>query len=1233
MHKSMKSILPIMVAAIAIFPAAAFAAVVDATWIGPSTGGTWTDAANWDAGEATGYPSGAGSIARFTNSVTVASAGVGMCEVYVADSCTVTHNATSTSYLKANSSNEVVFDIGENATFKQSGTIPNVYADNAWTLVKKGKGTISFGGVIGHWSMSGFNFKTIDVRGGVFKMACAQSPRVFASDNYIRVREGATLIDVSTGNQQLGSTIVVDIDEGGTLDFNGKGGTLRGIIGTGTAKLGGTDAPLTLRCEGVASGSQGTFTGTISGNVIFAPTNGAPFVVRAADTIAAATISTVEPAVGKALEFAAGIGKFKLKNETVLGTLAGYTTDAVGEPLTWQIVKTADYTHTAAGDDDWSNVELVASGNVTEKSGGTWTIGSISMAAEKTFAVDAAAGGSEIHFCGGTMTNVFMTVKSDYALHFDGVNLSTVSFLTGANGRSYHQTDGLVELGRLSCASALAGPFATNSVFYFISGGTLVSKPVYYQFGLGLEASGDAQVRLLNNKYNGNTVRHALANATHGYILRIRGNANVYTEGLNYYYYAGSAACTAGVEIAENGVLELAGNIGSSDGVAPQAAFSGFLRFDGGTLRTLVAGDHNIPDTCLTAKDFVTSVGPGGATIDVPRTNFAAIARMNFGFTNRLTVADGGITKKGLGSLSLGKCCISGPVSVVNGRILTTSTGNGGNALGTGSLRIGRGIISMKSSGAQKLASGAGATVTMVAPGAIRRSTAGETPLEIGPAGASSTPIRRENHAVLAIACAVNAPSDSIPSFDTYPVRINGGIGDMPVFAWERTLDYSNAGRNAAEKTLKFLACDAEGNLSTRVPDYLNEFPEGGDSSAFVRIATNQTVVLTANKHVGCLDVYGGNYHSTDKPNQVGGIRISPGVTLTVGKGAGTIAKVLMNNNYRGEILDFGESTIAGEGTLDFGAAEGLFAVNYAFDSTGVRRPAHLLCKVAGTGGVTFASPYTMDSDASGDNVWKMRAVYVAARNTYSGGTWIDGLAVAPGTCDSFGSGTVSVQGDDITGGELLFLPEYTGEDFTNALTIAGHGFRFAASYTNRWCGRGAVVTMRDVALAGGVSLAADSTMFVGTNATLTLASAVTGSGSLTVKGPGTLAISAPITCAGGVEYAVDAVEIRPGTSGTLSLDAATIPASATLVAEGSGAADGCGTLVVDGDIDLSELNVRFGRRSDFKGNRFELVRATGTISGVPDESTLPSKNWSYEVSGGTLVAVRDSVGTILIVE
>ena len=109
MHKSMKTILPILVAASAILPSAAFAAAVDATWIGPSAGGAWNDAANWDAGDATGFPSGEGSIARFTNTVTVTSAGVNFCEVYVADNRKVTHCVTGTGYTKGNANNEVVF--------------------------------------------------------------------------------------------------------------------------------------------------------------------------------------------------------------------------------------------------------------------------------------------------------------------------------------------------------------------------------------------------------------------------------------------------------------------------------------------------------------------------------------------------------------------------------------------------------------------------------------------------------------------------------------------------------------------------------------------------------------------------------------------------------------------------------------------------------------------------------------------------------------------------------------------------------------------------------------------------------------------------------------------------------------------------------------------------------------------------------------------------------------------
>ena len=91
---------------------------VDATWIGGPSG-DWKDAANWDAGE---YPSGAGSVARFTNSVTIASSGgITYCEVHVADNCIVAHNTSAYCASAANSDGEVVFDVGEGATFTQGG--------------------------------------------------------------------------------------------------------------------------------------------------------------------------------------------------------------------------------------------------------------------------------------------------------------------------------------------------------------------------------------------------------------------------------------------------------------------------------------------------------------------------------------------------------------------------------------------------------------------------------------------------------------------------------------------------------------------------------------------------------------------------------------------------------------------------------------------------------------------------------------------------------------------------------------------------------------------------------------------------------------------------------------------------------------------------------------------------------------------------------------------------------
>ena len=95
-------------------------------------------------------------------------------------------------------------------------------------------------------------------------------------------------------------------------------------------------------------------------------------------------------------------------------------------------------------------------------------------------------------------------------------------------------------------------------------------------------------------------------------------------------------------------------------------------------------------------------------------------------------------------------------------------------------------------------------------------------------------------------------------------------------------------------------------------------------------------------------------------------------------------------------------------------------------------------------------------------------------------------------------------------------------------------------------------------------------------------------------------------------------------------LSASAVPDGATLVVTGSGAPNGCGTLVVDGDVDLSRLNVRFGPKSSFAGTTYTIIRATGTVSGTLDDATLPSAKWHYEYSGNEVLAVRKVTGMVI---
>ncbi|MBQ2629107.1 MAG: hypothetical protein IJG13_05455, partial [Kiritimatiellae bacterium] len=118
-----------------------------------------------------------------------------------------------------------------------------------------------------------------------------------------------------------------------------------------------------------------------------------------------------------------------------------------------------------------------------------------------------------------------------------------------------------------------------------------------------------------------------------------------------------------------------------------------------------------------------------------------------------------------------------------------------------------------------------------------------------------------------------------------------------------------------------------------------------------------------------------------------------------------------------------------------------------------------LTARIAGSGGVTFATP----CDTGGN-------IYIGA-NTYSGGTWINGAKVAPLDSASFGSGTVRTgRGNGYAGSIGIFT---AGLDFTNRLCLAGFGngreeagaLKFTASST--WSGDVELVEPSRVCVSG----------------------------------------------------------------------------------------------------------------------------------------------------------------------
>ncbi|MBO5751276.1 MAG: hypothetical protein J6R80_02600, partial [Kiritimatiellae bacterium] len=293
-----------------VFAAAAFFALsaqaADIYWIGGTGSKIWNDENNWDLKRKPTW----GDTVYITNSVSLTfDAHPGTDAIRVSGGNVTINTGTNRFYTGNAISSTFDIFVESGRTLTWSGTYL-ISGSAAKTFVKTGGGTFAISVAIGHWSTTGNMFKSIEVKEGMLDYR-AHNNLITHSEKCLKIGKNATFkSNRSDKTQTINKEMTVDIAEGGTLDLNNSNAwTLRGLTGGG--QIVNNANGLTIRGEGIAAKSDGLFSGSLSGTVNVAPTNGYAFIVGGADTLANCTLNVTWPASLKIpLKFAAGIGTF-----------------------------------------------------------------------------------------------------------------------------------------------------------------------------------------------------------------------------------------------------------------------------------------------------------------------------------------------------------------------------------------------------------------------------------------------------------------------------------------------------------------------------------------------------------------------------------------------------------------------------------------------------------------------------------------------------------------------------------------------------------------------------------------------------------------------------------------------------------------------------------------------------------------------------------------------------------
>lgn len=992
------------------------------TWVGAaSADADWNIAANWESSDGgTSYPNAADDTAVFTGDArprTLGSYTVGGLKLTAAGTLTI--NTYGNRFRVAGPNARFDFADGSTAVFTGGGAV-EAADDLATKLTITGVCTVSNEVALG---TSRARFAEVNLEKGTFASAQAVCVRKF------HVGPGAAFV-ASSGGLDYSETCF-DLAAGAVADLtsnnygNGVGafsgaGTVRGFRG----RLSLPDGPYVFSgtCENMPNGSMCDWTI----NPIGAQSADAhALVVGSANALSNCAVRLPDSA-GRSLRFAAGIGTFRLGELAASSAQSLCLADEADAPVTvfCRVAESALSSTLTSGPGDLyvgnrSNSAITYTGSTLFRHTGVLGgfAGVMGQDAQNTFFGDKADAANDAKLDGlaGIAGWNFGPSAMSVRNYFRNVNAFTLNGLYG-NGLFQFEGAGTATIQDLAVAP-LDGK-RPHLVLDANGGDVVVATARAGACNLQLGAGRTLTV-------NGGTIGSAEARATvNAPGLGTGGDGTLILAGATLHASMDSYARR--IEVRDGGVLAHYGRLNVP--ASATAADPATLHVDGGTLRAVwPAGGYwpiELPHASNAARQRIT-VGTGGAHFDVVRDN------TEYSLVVAAPVSGSGrVEKTGCANLEFRHPFdIAGDFHLREGGLVCAVLEDSAALLGSGDFILGNGWLDLGSYGhACGLATGTGSSFRYRNCGSVVVNGGQAAQVTIGSAGNAAF-VREAKGSVLSF-CS-RSPADSLDG-NGATITVAGSVGvtragvlDQPVFALTRAATDRYA--------FDFLRLDEANRLVNASGLYKTAFVASGDDIVNVTSATT----LAGDATCGGLRV------------QSATLTIPADATLSFSNEDCPAAILLGNGSAAG--------SISGDGTLDFGAREGVIAVGLS-GSDSYHLSGRIAAKICGTGGLTL----------SGNLLFGHSSIRLAASNAYSGGTWINAVEAGAEADGCFGTGDVYV-GTGVGESGSLRLGNVT---LANALHVTGDGKLLGATASAQ-----GVVSKNDAGVAtltGAVELTGD---------------------------------------------------------------------------------------------------------------------------------------------------------------